>query len=53
MNWFFEPLGDFFQWTFKGYEWLMNHHFNIVLIAVGALMILYWFMQMIRHPKED
>ena len=53
MNWFFEPIGNFFSWSFKGYEWLMNHHFNTVLIVIGAAMTFWWMFQMTKHPKED
>lgn len=53
MNWFFEPIGNFFSWSFKGYEWLMNHHFNTILIVIGIVMIVWWMIQMTRHPKEN
>ncbi|MBL0911719.1 MAG: hypothetical protein IBJ09_05045 [Bacteroidia bacterium] len=52
MNWFFEPLGDFFLWSFKGLTWLGEHYFNVVLIVIGAAMTIWWMAQMARHPKE-
>lgn len=51
MDWFFNGLNDFFQWSFRGME-KMEMPFNWVLIVLSSLLTIWWMVQMVKHPKE-
>jgi tellurite resistance protein TehA-like permease len=51
MDWFFRPLGNFFEWSFQYVEKL-NMGFNWFFIAIGTILTVWWMIKMIGHPKE-
>lgn len=52
MDWLFNPLADFFLWSFTLIE-AAGMNLNYVLILIGFALILYWFLQIIKNGKND
>lgn len=52
MDWLFNPLADFFQWSFKGLE-ALGMGFNWFMIFAISALTIWWMIQMLRHPKEE
>jgi len=52
MDWLFKPIGRFFNWTFGIIEGV-NMVFNITMIVIGGLLILYWIFQMYKNRRND
>ncbi|MBE2246131.1 MAG: hypothetical protein IAE67_02640 [Candidatus Competibacteraceae bacterium] len=51
MDWFFVPLGKFFVWSFQFIE-MAGMKFNIAMIGIGSLLLLYWISQMLSHKND-
>lgn len=51
MDWLFNGLNEFFQWSFRGLE-ALGMNFNWFMIFACAALTLWWMLQMLKHPKE-
>lgn len=51
MDWLFDPLARFFEWSFTILQKL-NMGFNWFLIVGSGALTLWWMWQMWKHPKE-
>lgn len=56
MDWFFNGINDFFQWTFNGMRAMVHgdgNYMNTFLVIVTASLTIWWMIQMLKHPKEN
>jgi hypothetical protein len=51
MDWLFNALRDFFEWSFKGIE-ALGMNFNWFLIFAGSALTVWWMIQMLRHTEK-
>lgn len=52
MDYLFEPIGNFFVWTFKiiaGLSWKAD----LAICGITGILIMYWFYQIWIHRKND
>lgn len=52
MDWLFRPIGDFFEWSF-GLITALNWKFDLFIIGVMSLLIIYWFKEIWVTRKSD
>jgi len=52
MQWLFNPIGDFFVWSFKCIE-AMSWSFDLGIIFLMSILTLYWFQQIWVSRKTD
>lgn len=52
MDWLFDPLGDFFVWSF-GIITGLGMNFNYLAMAIGGMLMVYWIGQMFKHRHND